>query len=194
MALASVQHALARLFTEDELRAHYFADPAGVGHALGLDDAEVLLLAGLAPCHVEQFAETLKRKRTADVRNRLPLTARALGPGFPEHARRALVAPLSSGRRHRDDARALVEQLAELGSLQGLEQPWITDLARYEMTCVDVLRDRPILVVRWFRYPVGRLVTVIDSGVPVGEVRPRWTLAGWLRAPGSRMILHRIWS
>ncbi len=191
MALASVQHVLARLFTEDELRTHYFADPIGAGRALGLDDAEAIRLAALTQPHVEQFAETLKRKRIGDLRHVLPLTASALGPAFGHHARAAMVRPPPAGRRH-DDARALVAHLAKLEASKTVERPWVPDLARYELTCIDVLRDRSILLFGWYRYPVGLLATMIDRGLSIGEVRPRWTVAAWLRAPGSRTIRHWI--
>ena len=45
MGLAEVQAALARLFTDSDLRVRFFADPIEVGRELGLDESETTGLA-----------------------------------------------------------------------------------------------------------------------------------------------------
>ena len=90
MALARVQVAMARLFTDAEARAAFARDLIAAGRALGLDEADAASLAELTPRALERFAESLRTKRVLDARKLLPLTAlSALGDGFaPEDAGR----------------------------------------------------------------------------------------------------------
>ena len=63
MGLAEIQAALARLSIDPALRDRFFADPAGVGIELGLGAEEARGLADVSRRGVEQFAESLRRKR-----------------------------------------------------------------------------------------------------------------------------------
>jgi hypothetical protein len=192
MALADVQAVLARLFTDAPFRASFFEAPVAVGRASGLDPAEAGTLAALSRAEVDGFAGTLGRKRADDVRKVLPLTARALGDAFRDHILAATAGAPRPGR-HRDDARALVDDLGRAARSHELDQPWAADLARYELTFGDALHRRAGLLVRRFRYPVGRLAAAILSGAPVAEVRPRLTVGIWVRWPGRRGLFHRMW-
>ena len=82
MGLAEVQGALAKLYVDPALRGRFFDDPAAVGAELGLDAEEARGLAGISRRQVEQFAESLRRKRRDQVRRVVPLAARALGGRF----------------------------------------------------------------------------------------------------------------
>nr|UXE45584.1 hypothetical protein Hi04_10k_c4998_00027 [uncultured bacterium] len=186
MALADVQSALARLFTDESLRARFFDDPTALGRSLGLDDREASDLAGLSRDHVSHFAATLRHKRVDDARRYLPLTAAALGDGFAPHLLAAIGGPSPPGR-HRDDARALVEDLATVD-----EPAWAADLARYELTFREAMGRGFVVLVRRFRYPVGRLASAIRRGGVPPEIRPRPTIGVWLRIPGRRGVVHRV--
>ncbi len=82
MGLAEVQGALARLYIDPALRDRFFADPAAVGAELGLGADEARGLAGVSRRQVEQFADSLRRKRRDQVRRVIPIAARALGDRF----------------------------------------------------------------------------------------------------------------
>jgi hypothetical protein len=192
MALADVQTVLARLFTDASFRASFFADPVAVGRSSGLGPAEAQVLAALSREEVEQFASTLRRKRADDVRKVLPMTAHALGPAFGSHVRPA-IASAPRPRRHRDDARALVNHLVRLARSQQLELPWAADLARYEVTFAEVLHHPACLVVHHFRFPVAALSGAILSGAPTANIKPRATIGVWLRWPGRRGFFHWVW-
>lgn len=187
MALADVQAALARLFTDADLRARFFDNPLGVGQTLGLDEGDALCLARLVQVDVDRFAATLKRKRVDDARKFLPLTAQALGDSFAPLLVAAISGPPSDGR-HCDDARALVARLTR--SEEG--PPWAGDLARYESTFHEALALKLGLIVRRFRFPIGRLLEEIRLGRSLEDIRPRATLGFWLRIPGRRGLLHRL--
>ena len=82
MALAQVQAALARLYTDEAERAAFLADPQGAACALGLEADDAATLAAIAPQTLRRFADSLKAKSLLDARKMTPLTARALGDDF----------------------------------------------------------------------------------------------------------------
>jgi hypothetical protein len=192
MALTDVQAMLARLFTEAPFRASFFDNPVAVGRASGLDPAEAQALSELSRSEVDGFAATLRRKRVADVRSVLPLTARALGAAFGDLARPAVASAAGPGR-HRDDARAVVERLRDLARCYQLDPPWAADLAGYEATFGVAQRRRACLLVRRFRFPVAALAVAILGGAPMTDVKPCMTVAIWVRWPGRHGVFHRAW-
>jgi hypothetical protein len=186
MALADMQAALARLFTEAEARADFARDAKAAARGWGLDKTEADRLASLAPGAVDRFAGSLRAKRALDAGKLLPTTALALGPDFARKLRAHLAGP---PRGAAGDALALV---AELQAAPDFERPWIGDLARYEGGFIEA-RDKPFgLWLRAFRFPV----VAIALGLLRGEVAPNPTLrrgwALWARAPGGRLV-HRTW-
>ncbi len=193
MALADVQAVVARLFTEAPFRASFFDNPVAVGRASGLDPAEAQALSELSRSEVDGFAATLRRKRVADVRSVLPLTARALGAAFGDLARPAVASAAGPGR-HRDDARAVVERLRGLARCYRLEPPWAADLAGYEATFGVAQRRQACLLVRRFRFPVAALAVAILGGAPITDVEPCMTVAIWVRWPGRHGVFHRAWT
>jgi enoyl-CoA hydratase/carnithine racemase len=185
MGLADVQAALARLFTDADLRDRFFNDPIATGRTLGLAEAEANGLASLVRVDVDRFAATLRRKRVDDARKFLPLTAQALGHSFAP----LLLASISDSippARHRDDARAFVAHL----SRPEVNPPWAGDLARFELAFQEALALKFGLIVRRFRFPVGRLLEAAHLGRSLDDIRPRATLGFWLRVPGRRGVIH----
>jgi hypothetical protein len=188
MGLAEVQSALARLFTDADLRARFFADPPSVGRTLGLDEAESSGLAGLSPRHVAQFAATLRQKRIDDARKVLPLTSLALGVTFASRLLEAIDGPLPPGR-HRDDARVLADHLSRSSAI---DRPWAADLACYELALREAMTLRAGLIVRRFHYPVGQIAASIYRGEVGSGWKPRGSLGVWLRFPWRRGVLHLV--
>ena len=82
MGLAEVQGRWRGLYVDPALRDRFFADPAAVGVELGLGAEEARDLAGVSRRQVEQFADSLRRKRRDQVRRVIPIAARALGDRF----------------------------------------------------------------------------------------------------------------
>jgi hypothetical protein len=192
MALAAVQAILARLFTDAPFRSAFFDDPIAVGRSCGLDPAEARSLAEVSRKEVEEFAATLRRKRVADVRQVLPLTARALGDAFADYVRPAIAGPARAGR-HRDDARAVAGHLRRLARSRELAPPWVADLVRYEAAFSEAQRRPACMLVRCFRFPVAALAAAILVGAPTVGIEPRMTVGLWLRWPGRRGAFHRVW-
>lgn len=191
MGLSAVQGALARLFTDETLRMAFFKDPQSAGRALGLDEADAAILAGMAPPAVRQFAQSLQAKRVLDARKAMPLTAQTLGESFAVHFR-AAVAPLPRTAGRVEEAQALAARLAARAGSRAIAPFWIGDLARYEAAFVEASRPRFRLRLRLFRYPVAVVAASLHAGAAPAAVVAKPTLGLWVRRPGGRLF-HRLW-
>jgi hypothetical protein len=183
MALAEVQRALARLYTDTAVRERFLADPARVGAALGLSADEAALLARLPAAQLRYFADSLRRKRLGEVAKRLPLTHQALGARFAARFWQYADTFLPHGpHKHRQDAVAFAAFLARTAAL---DPPWAGELARYEAAWLE--SAAPTRRALWLRlgYPPGRLIQAAAGGATPPAPQP--SLALWLRLrPGGR--------
>lgn len=188
MGLAQMQRALARLYTKGGLRDQFLADPPGVGATLGLTPAETAQIAEAAR-QVEFFAHSLHHKRLGEVSKLLPLTRRALGSAFAAHFLRFADTYVPSGiKKHQADALAFVAHLEQLP----LDQVWMTDLARYEATWLNLADPTRRVVVRRLAYHPGQVRQALEADATDVALAPCFTLALWVRlAPGGR-IWHII--
>lgn len=188
MGLAEVQAALARFYVDPALRDRFFADPTVVGLELGLGADEARGLAGVSRRQVEQFAESLRRKRRDQARRVIPMAARALGGRFGGLFERYAAAAAPRGSKaDLDDAIGFVEALGRWTDEE--RPPWVVDLARYELAWRQAARAGLRPVVRRFRFPVARLATGRGA---VGRVAPRPTLAFWWRPTPRGRIRHVV--
>ncbi len=189
-SLGQTQALLARLFTQAAFRREFRVRPERAALDFGLSADEASTLKALDAESVARFVDSLSRKRLADARGTLPMTARALGAEFDQLLLPELDAPPSSGR-HRDDAARLLARI-EQGGDAGSVPPWIVDLARYEMAFVAAARPGAVLILRVFRWPPRRLAAAAFSGADAGA--PRRAIGLWLRLPGARRLVHRLFS
>ena len=190
MALAEVQAALARLFTDDSLRAAFLRDPQSAARALGLDEPDAATLSHLAPQAVRQFAGSLSAKRVLDMCKTTPLTARALGAAFAGHLHAAIAASPPADRA--GQARALGARLSALAKSGDVEPEWIGDLARYEAAFAAVSGNWFGVKTHVFGFPVGEVAFLLHTRAAIGAIAPRATLGVWARLPGRRLF-HRLW-
>jgi hypothetical protein len=182
MALAEVQRALARLYTDAALPARFRADPRAVGTELGLTAEEARQLGTLSVQQLRFFADTLRRKRLGEVRDLLPLTHRLLGQTFvalfwqfaPTYVPRGI-------HKHRDDALAFVRFLEYTVGAAGLSPAWALNLARYEAARLEAAEPARRWTMRQFRYPVASVVQALAHETPPAALRPRPTTCLWLR-------------
>lgn len=187
MGLAEIQNVLARLATDPALRDRFFADSAAVGNGLGLVAQEALGLAQIPRRQLEQFADSLCRKRRDQVRRILPIAARALGQQFPLlFERYARASPPRGSKPGLDDAAGFVAALGRWAD--HLDPTWAADLARYELAWREAACAGRMPIVRLFRFPVARRA----SGRSSGPVAPRSTLACWWRFRPRGKVRHMI--
>jgi hypothetical protein len=188
MGLAEVQGALARLYIDPKLRERFFAEPVVVGNELGLGSEESLSLSRIPRRQVEQFAESLRRKRRVQVGRVVPIAAKAIGGSrFAELFERyaAESAPRGS-KADLDDAIGFVKALRRWADQ--VEPAWAVDLARYELAWRQAMRAGRAPVVRTFRFPVARLAI----GRQPEPVTHRATLALWWRPTRRGAVRHIV--
>jgi hypothetical protein len=182
-----VQRALARLSIDQALRDQFFADPARGGAALGLRAEEALGLARIPRRQVEQFADSLARKRRDQVRRLIPKAAHALGRQYAVLFERYIgESRVRGSKAGLDDAAAFVAALAP--QADSLEPSWAVELARYELSCRQAALAGRCPILRVFRFPVGRL----GAGLETEPVTPRATLACWWRPRRRAATWHVV--
>jgi hypothetical protein len=187
MGLADVQRVLARLSIERALVDRFCADPSAVGAELGLVADEALGLLQIPRRQLEQFADSLRRKRRDQVRRAVPIAARALGREFETLFERYVdESPPRGSKADIDDAAGFVAALGRWA--EQLEPPWAADVARYELACRQAAHAGRVPIVRKFRFPVAELVTRQEAE----PVAPRATLACWLRPSRRGSVWHIV--
>jgi hypothetical protein len=187
MGLAEVQSVLARLSIDPALRDRLFAAPAKVGDELGLVAAESLALARLSRHQLEQFADSLRRKRRDQVRRVIPIAARALGRNFAVLFERYIAeSPPRGSKADLDDAARFVAALSRWADQ--LEPEWVADVSRYELAWRQAARAGRFPIVRTFRFPVAQLI----RGQQPGPVLRRGALAFWWRPARLRTVWHCV--
>jgi hypothetical protein len=185
MGLGEIQRAMARLYVDGALRDRFFAEPSSVGAELGLDAAEAQGLACVSQRQVEQFADSLRNKRRAQVRQFVPMAARAIGQGFASLFERYVAESAPRGSKaDLDDAVGFVEWLRRQD--HAIEPPWSVDLARYELAWRQAARSSILPIVRRFRFPVATLTAGAD------RIAPQASLALWWRPTRRGRVRHVV--
>lgn len=187
MNLSLVQSALARLYTDTELRQRFLADPQATGRELALSPEEAGWLASIAAEQVEFFARSLVSKRARVVAKLLSGTARTLGHDFTRLFEEYAVRPMPGG--HREDACDFADWLAR----RPLAHPWLGDLARLEAAWLKMWRPGLKVLVVPFRHHAD----LVARGVRRGELPDRVggpMLGIWVRLPGleARFLALRL--
>jgi hypothetical protein len=187
MGLAEVQNVMARLFIDPVVRSQFFDDPAAIGAKFGLSPAETQSLAEVRQFRFEQFGDSLGRKRRDQVRRNLPNTARVLGREFTSlFGRYVDQAPPRGSRADLDDAAEFVAALQRWN--RSLQPEWIVDLARYELAWRRSARPGLRLIVKLFRFPIGRFTGAQGTS----PTKPRSSLAMWWRPPWRHTVWHVV--
>jgi hypothetical protein len=190
MGLAELQQALARLSIDPVFRERFFTDPTNIGGTLGLSESESQNLARIPRRQIEQFAESLVRKRRDQVRRAIPITARILGDRFDDLFTQFVID--SAPRGSTADLNDAAEFVAAISRRpEGIEPPWSVDHARYELAWRQAVQERRVLLVRRFRFAVARMAS---GQMPDSTVLPQAALAFWWRLSRRAPIRHFVLS
>ena len=189
MALADLQRALARAYTDPAFRARIRADASGAAAEMNLSDQEAKELIATAGAQIDRFARSLKIKRLSGVRDLLPLTDQILGrkPFADLFLIFAETSVPSGTKKHLEDAERFAEWLlrrAEAGSLSTAAR----DSARYDAGRLRASTGRR-LVVMLLRHAPSDLRAMAYPPDPEAP-RRRSTLAVWLRGSASSAVRH----
>jgi hypothetical protein len=182
MGLAETQRALARLYTDADIRERFFTDPRAGAASLGLSEDEAGALASVERDRLGSFARSLIGKRLSAVASLVPLTAAALdrdfGPLFRAHAREYL--PRGT-KKHREDALAFLRFLENHTELPSRR---VLDTAHYEACWLLISEPRSRLLVRLLRF-APPLTGRARPGAQLTPLGAAPTVAVWIRAGGS---------
>ncbi|KJH73038.1 hypothetical protein [Aliterella atlantica] len=149
----ALQPILAQLYTNAELRSRFFTNPEAVGAQLGLNTTQIQQLAQLSAPAVNLFATSLKRKRLGEVRELLPMTAKALDKEFSKLFWQYAETYIPQGiKKHLLDAIAFASYIEKVANIA---PDWILDLVRYEKAWLEAAEPNKLLLVRRFRYAVN---------------------------------------
>jgi len=151
MALAALQSALARLYTDAAERAALRADSAAFGARFGLSKEDSATLARDVLGAAEDFAGTLYGKRFHEAARSLPLAGEVLGPRFAPAFADYAVATAGLARSPAQDALAFhdwltANQAAELSSVD-------RDALRYEQGWLLMQHTARRCLLRWLLVP-----------------------------------------
>src|SRR5215208_6518612 len=159
MALSDIEQILARLSSDEELRARFVANPFTLGRELGLTPARTRLLRREAAERHNSFAATPRERRFVQVNKLLPLTHRVLRERFTNYFD-GYVAQHGAPAVERlfGDVLLFAEYLEEKLKQDYLGSGWTLDLLRFEKSRVKAADPNRRLVVAAFRHDISRLV------------------------------------
>lgn len=195
MGLAQRQRVLATLYTDAVWRERFFVDPTGALSPNASPSEETLQLAQLSAQQVAFFAGSLQRKRLNEACKLLPLTHRVLGKRFAVLFRRYADTHVPKGpKKHREDAVAFSTFVERIMRGDGIEPPWVVELARYEALWLNAADPTCRWMVRWFRYPMYKLVRSVVQGEGDQVLLMQPTIAFWFRLSPYRRLRHVVLS
>lgn len=176
----ALQPILAQLYTNAELRSRFFANPQTVGAQLGLNSTQIEQLSQLSAPDVNLFATSLKRKRLGEVRELLPMTAKALDKDFSKLFWQYAETYNPQGiKKHLYDAIAFATYIEKIDNL---EPEWILDLVRYEKAWLEAAEPNKRLIVRYFRYAIDGNLQVLKQPF----------LAVWFRLSPKGTLRYKV--
>jgi len=192
MGLIEQQQALAQLYTNADLRERFFANPQSVSRMLGFSTEVTQQLTGLSYKEIQFFAESLLRKRFNITRKLLPQTHRILGDLFRElFMEYANTQELTGIKKHYKDA-YMFSAFVMKSAQNRIEESWVIDLLRYETASLKAADPSCRLILRWFRYPIQRLVGNLVRWGKTARPQIHPTFILWFRFPGRNRLIHLV--
>lgn len=181
MSLLEQQNFLARLYTDENLRKDFLAEPGKIGAENDLDENEIRELAGIVPAELNFFADSLFWKRLREAEKFLPLTKRALETDFEKYFRLFANQFLPKTiKKHLEDAFRFCEYL----QTAEIEFVWKKELARFEQARLVFNSGEKDFVCRTFDFDIRQIVKHLadGDGAAKNDFPQRKTYAVWLRA------------
>ena len=192
MSLGDIEHILARLSADEELRARFVENPFALGRELGLSASGTRLLRREAADRFDSFAATPRERRFVQVNKLLPLTHRVLRGRFNMYFDRYVAehGDLAIERLFGDVLR-FAEYLEKQLRDDYLGSGWTLDLLRFEKARVKAADPNRRFVVAYFRHDISRLVRGVarKDQSPLLEVVVRRSVAVWWR-PRPHAPIH----
>jgi hypothetical protein len=197
MALTDIEHILARLSADDELRARFVENPFALGRELGLSASGTRQLRREAAQRFDSFAATPRERRFVQVNKLLPLTHRVMQGRFTAYFDRYVAEHGAPAFEHLfGDVLHFAEYLEEKLREDYLGSGWTLDLLRFEKARVKAADPRRRLVVATFRHDISRLVRGIarKSKDATFEVVVRRSVAVWWRRRPHEPVRYTVFA
>ncbi len=134
MSLLKQQKFLAKLYTNEDFRKNFIAEPETVGRENGLDEKEIEDIVRIYPEEIESFAESLFYKRLREVETFLPLTKSLLRDDF-EKLFREFINKFNpqTVKKHLEDA----VEFAGFLQARELNPIWLKDILKLEQAKLE---------------------------------------------------------
>ncbi len=178
MSLLEQQNFLAQIYTDENLRRAFLAEPEKVGKSNNLDEAEINEILEIFPDEINAFAESLIWKRLREVEKLLPLTRRFLAEDFIKSFRK--FAPTFNStdiKKHLADALEFSQFLQR----QSLNEP-LKNISKYERSKLLFNSGTKNFVVTKFQFDVREMLNQAAENIVLkDDLKRRRTLAIWMR-------------
>lgn len=183
MGLTEIEHILARLSADEELRERFVNDPFALGRELGLTTVGSRQLRRAAAARFDSIAASPRERRFVQVYKLLPLTHRVLKGRFTYYFDRYVAEyGAVSFERLFGDVLAFADYLEKRLSEDRLGSGWTLDLLRFEKARIKAADPKRLFVVAIFRHDISRLVRgVMRKGELFAAVRRRSVAVWWRR-------------
>jgi hypothetical protein len=190
-----IEQILARLSSDEELRARFVNDPFALGRELGLTTAASRQLRRAAAVRFDTIAATPRERRFVQVYKLLPLSHRVLKGRFTFYFDRYVAEHGAVSFEHLfGDVLAFADYLEEKIKEDHLGSGWTLDILRFEKARIKAADPNRRLVVATFRHDISRLVRgVMRKGELFAAVRRR-TVAVWWRKRRHEPIRYAVFN
>lgn len=195
MSLKSVQNLLAQIYTNSQMRQDFLKNPEQIGKTFGLNAEEIKQLSQISSSQVHVFANSLKNKRLAEVREVLPFTYQVLGKEFNKLFWQYAETYLPAGiKKHRDDAVAFALFLENLTQTQEIEPVWLADVIKYERCRLQASNINQKLIVSQFSYSIEPLIRSLQNQEKEPVLISQPSILIWFRLSPQKMLQYRIFN
>ncbi len=197
MSLADIEHILARLTADEDLRARFVENPFALGRELGLSASGTRQLRREAAERFDSFAATPRERRFVQVNKLLPLTHRVLRERFTKYFDRYVAEHGEVAiERLFDDVLRFAEYLEKQLRDDYLGSGWTLDLLRFEKSRVKAADPNRRVVVAYFRHDISRLVRGVarKDKSAMFEVVVRRSVAVWWRPRPHAPIRYSVFN
>lgn len=182
MSLTDIEQILARLSTDEELRARFVENPFALGRELGLSPTKTRQLRREAAARFDSFAATARERRFMQVNKLLPFTHRVLRERFTHYFDLYVAEHGAVSVEHLfGDVLRFAEYLEEKLSEDYMGAGWTLDLLRFEKSRVKAADPNRRIVVAAFRHDISRLVRGVARKDAMFEAVVRRSVAVWWR-------------
>jgi hypothetical protein len=185
MPLLEQQNALAKIYTDEEFRKDFLANPLIVGETCRLTPRESEEISLIMPAELMLFAESLFFKRLHEVRKMLPLTEKAMGKlEFEQYFRQFSKSfQPTTTKKHLEDSFEFCKFLEK----QSFEFGWQCEIIKLEKAKLQFFGYGKSVVICWFGYDLRSLLEMANlQKNRLGIKRP----SVWIRFMGR--IWHRF--